>query len=165
MSILWSYLWPALAAGLLIGVIAGLIAFRRAKPMAVIAIGLVASLAAVIVWHGPLGGGQAFVARVEADAAATLVHYEMTQVRAKLQRGPLTRNLSLSGTADDFQSSELVRIMGNLPGVGRATWSNADRGLPLIAEAAVSAIVSCLVGMLLAYFVALRRRYNAQWKW
>jgi hypothetical protein len=55
--------------------------------------------------------------------------------------------------------------MSTLPGVGRATWSPQDRALPLIAEAALTALVGYLLGLLLAYLVALRRRYNAQWKW
>ena len=89
----------------------------------------------------------------------------MNRVTARLHHGPLTRRLALSGTADDFQRSELVRIMGDLPGVSRANWSEARGGLPLIAEGSLVSLVGFLIGLLLAYLVELRRRYNSQWKW
>ena len=89
----------------------------------------------------------------------------MIQVEAHLRRGPLTRQLALSGTADDFQRSELVRIMSELPGVSRASWSSESRGMPLMAEGALAALFGYLVGLLLAYLVGLHRRYNAQWEW
>jgi hypothetical protein len=71
----------------------------------------------------------------------------------------------LAGTADDFQRSELVRIMGAVPGVSSASWSAERGGLPLIAEGTIASLAGFLVGLLLAYLVELRRRYNAQWKW
>jgi predicted histidine transporter YuiF (NhaC family) len=55
--------------------------------------------------------------------------------------------------------------MDRLPGVSSASWSGADGGVPLIAEACIVAAVGFLLGLLLAYLVELRRRYNAQWKW
>ena len=165
MNALWSYFWPALAAGLVIGVIGGAIAFRHSRTTMIIALGLAASIAAVALWHGPIGAAGSYSARVERAARATLDDWEMSQVEARLGRGPLSRQLILSGPADDFQRGELVRIMSELPGVGRATWSPEDRALPLIAEAALTALVGYLLGLLLAFLVALRRRYNAQWKW
>jgi hypothetical protein len=86
-------------------------------------------------------------------------------VQARLHRAPLTRQLLLSGQVDDFQRSELTRLMSDVPGVGRASWSPSERGLPLLAEGALSALASFLFGLLLAYLVELRRRHNAQWKW
>ena len=165
MNALGSYFWPALAAGLVIGVVAGLIAFRQSRTKLIIALGLAASIAAAALWHGPIGAAGAYSAQVERSARFTLDDWEMTQVQARLGRGPLSRQLILSGPADDFQRGELVRIMSTLPGVGRATWSPQDRALPLIAEAALTALVGYLLGLLLACLVALRRRYNAQWKW
>ena len=165
MNALWSYFWPALAAGLVIGAVAGLVAFRGTRTKMVIAVGLAASLAAAALWHGPIGAAEAFSGEVERSARVTLDDWEMTQVQARLGRGPLSRQLILSGPADDFQRGRLIEIMSALPGVGRATWSPEDRALPLIAEAALTALVGYLLGLLLAYLVALRRRYNAQWKW
>src|SRR4030095_9960192 len=94
-----------------------------------------------------------------------LYYEEMHRVRAHLPRGPLTRRLVLAGPADDFQSSELVRIMGALPGVSGARWSDKDSGPPLILEGGAAGLLGFLFGLLLAYLVELRRRYNAQWNW
>lgn len=165
MNVLWSYLWPIVAAGLAIGAIAGLIAFRESTRGMIIALGLGGSIAAAALWHGPIGSADAFATEVERSARETLHDWEMDQVQARLAHRPLSRQLMLSGPADDFQRGRLAEIMSTVPGVGRATWSREDRALPLIAEAALAALVGCLLGLLLAYLVALRRRYNAEWKW
>ena len=146
-----------------------------------------ALLGAVTAWPVPAGGVNVdFVdtnVRVDSDDTArayvtadvttrdpqtarqTLDYYEMTKVTAHLHHGPLTRRLILSGPADDFQSSELVRIMGDLPGVSNARWSAKGGGLPLIVEGMAAAVLGFLLGLLLAYLVELRRRYNSQWNW
>lgn len=164
MNALWIYFWPVFAAGLVIGAIAGTIAFRRKRKPTLI-IGAVVAIAAAALWHGPLGGADQFSARVERGARQALDYYEMTKVTAQLQRGPLSRRLILTGQADDFQHSELVRLLDQLPGVSSVTWSAAGRGVPLIAESALVALAGFLVGLLLAYLVELHRRYNAQWEW
>ena len=166
MNALWSYFWPALAVGLLAGAIAGSIAFHRpTKRTVALAAGIAIAIAAAALWHGPLGAADRFTGQVERSARQTLDAYEMTQVQARLHRGPLTRRIQLSGPADDFQRSELVRIIGGVPGVSNARWTASGGGLPLIAEAALAAMLGFLFGLLLAYLVELRRRYNAQWKW
>ena len=162
---LWSYLWPAFAAALVVGLIAGIVAFRRPRHNRVRAIGLGLAVGLAVLWHGPLGGADRLAAKIESDARLTLDNYEMWKVEAHLQRGPLTRRLLLSGPADDFQSSELVRIMGSLSGVSSARWSAKGRGTPLVAEGAGAALLGFLLGLLLAYLIELRRRYNSQWNW
>jgi len=165
MNALWSYFWPIFAAGLVIGVITGLIAFRRTrKRTRTLAIAAVLTLATAGLWHGPLGAADRFSVRVERGARQALEYYEMTQVTAQLQRGPLTRQLVLAGPADDFQHAELVRVLDQLPGVSNVSWS-PGRGVPLILEGALLAILGFLSGLVIAYLVELRRRYNAQWKW
>lgn len=179
MNTFWAYFWPIFGAGLTIGVIAGLVAFRapRAKPKdreaaierwnrrrrIALACGAVVALAAAGLWQGPLGAADRFTSRVERDARATLDFY-LPQVRAQLHHGPLTRQLILTGPANDFQRSELMRTMETLPGVSSATWS-AGGGTPLIAEGAGASLLGFLIGLVLAYLVELRRRYNAQWNW
>jgi hypothetical protein len=166
MNPLWAYFWPAFAVGLLAGVVAGILGFRRkSKRNATFAVGLCAALAAAGLWHGPLGAADRFANIVQRDADATLQFYEMTQVTAQLHRGPLTRRLILLGPADQFQRSELARTMDTLPGVSRAQWSASPAGLPLIVEGLAVALLGFLLGLLLAYLVELRRRYNAQWNW
>jgi hypothetical protein len=177
----WAYFWPIFGAGLTIGVATGLAAFRapRARPKdreaaiqrwrrrrrIVLLCGAALVLAAAGLWQGPLGAADRLAAQVERDARLTLDNYEMTQVRARIHHGPFTRQLLLSGSADDFQRSELVRIVGSIPGVSSATWSAAGGGTPLIAEGAGTSLLGFLIGLVLAYLVELRRRYNAQWNW
>jgi hypothetical protein len=166
MNALWTYFWPVFAAGLVIGGIAGSFGFRRRRKGArALAAGIAAAIAAAALWHGPLGAADRFTARVELGARQALDYYEMTKVTAHLDRGPLTRTLVLGGPADDFQTSELVRLLDQLPGVSRVSWTDRAGGPPLVAEAAAVAILGFLFGLLLAYLVELRRRYNAQWTW
>ena len=166
MNAFWSYFWPVFGAGLAAGVIAGAFAFRRQPTRWVLlAAGVVASILLAALWHGPLGGADQFETKVDRGIRATLTYYEMTQVTAHLHHDPLTRRVLLSGPADDFQRSELVRLMDELPGVSSASWSSNGGGVPLIVEGAAVSVLGFLLGLLLAYLVELRRRYNAQWNW
>ena len=166
MNALWTYFWPVFAVALAIGAIAGTVAFRRPRRRTVaLGCGLLAAIAAAALWHGPLGAADQFSARIERGARQALDYYEMTKVTAKLQREPLSRRLILSGPADDFQHSELVRVLAQLPGVSSVNWSDKRAAVPLIGESALLAIVGFLLGLVLAYLVELHRRYNAQWKW
>jgi|1185.fasta_scaffold58606_2 hypothetical protein len=169
MSPLWTYFWPCFAAGLLIGLVAGIVGFRRGasrtKRSAALGIGLVAALISAALWSGPLGAADRFAGEVEGDLRRALVYYEMTQVTGHLHHGPLTRRVLLSGPADDFQRSELVRLLNQLPGVASARWSSDGGGLPLVVEGLGVALLGFLFGLLLAYLIELRRRYNAEWNW
>lgn len=166
MNALWSFFWPAFAAGLLVGGLSGTIAYRRRdKRVTALMAGLAASMLLAALWHGPLGGADRFAQRVERGVNETLVYYEMKQVSGHLHRGPLTRRVLLSGPADDFQRSELVRYMNQIPGVSGTSWTANGGGTPLILEVIGVAVLGFLFGLLLAYLVELRRRYNAQWNW
>jgi hypothetical protein len=162
----WSYFWPALGVGLLFGVVAGAIGFRpRARRTVALLVGAVAAVAGAAIWHGPLGAADRFRTDVDRSARQALVDFEIPQVTAHLHRGPLSRRLILAGPADEFQTAELVRIMSTLPGVSRAQWRSAPAGTPLLVEGSAAALLGFLLGLLLAYLVELRRRYNAQWNW
>jgi hypothetical protein len=163
MSPFWTYFWPIFAFGLAVGLVGGIFGFRR-KRQWIWAVAAVLAIGGAAAWHGPLGAADRFAGAVEASARQTLVDYEMTQVAAHLHRAPLTRRLMLSGQADDFQQSELVRILSDVPGVSSATWSSSG-GMPLLLEAGIVSVMGFLAGLLLAYLFELRRRYNAQWKW
>jgi hypothetical protein len=162
MSPFWTYFWPVFAFGLALGLVGGIFGFRNRRWLWAAA--MVLAIGGAAVWHGPLGAGDRFAAAVENSARQTLVDYEMTQVTAHLHRAPLTRRLMLSGQADDFQQSELVRILSDVPGASSATWSTSG-GMPLLLEGAIASVLGFLAGLLLAYLIELRRRYNAQWKW
>lgn len=184
MNSFWSYFWPLIGAGLVIGAIAGTIGLRmpraqakakmageiivddrRARRWLSLAVGILACAGATALWFGPMGAANQFTHRVERDARITLNNYEIPQVNAQLHRNPLSRRLILFGEADDFQRSELVRIMPLIPGVREARWTNEGGGIPLIVESIGAAILGFLFGLLVAYLVELRRRYNAQWNW
>jgi len=166
MNPLWDYLWPLLVVGLVVGSVTGTIAFRRdAKRNVVLAIGLVVSIGLAAAWHGPIGASGRFSQTVERSARKALHYYEMPKIEAHLHRSPLSRNLVLSGKADDFQTGELARLLSQLPGVSRAQWSESPSGRPLILEGGAAAVLGFIVGSLLAYLFELRRRYNAQWNW
>ncbi|HEY7007158.1 MAG TPA: hypothetical protein VH392_11840 [Sphingomicrobium sp.] len=166
MNALWSYFWPAFGAGLAVGILAGAFAFRRrSRRNAALAIGTVAAIAFAALWHGPLGGAGRFTAAVDRNIQKTFAYYEMTGVSAQLHRGPLTRRVLLSGAADDFQRGELTRLVDEVPGVESASWTSNGGGVPLIVEGIGVAVLGFLLGLLVAYLVELRRRYNAQWNW
>jgi hypothetical protein len=166
MNALWSFFWPAFAIGLVIGGLVGTIAHRRRKKRVIALLaGLSAAMLLAALWHGPLGGADRFTARVEREVRETLVYFEMTTVSGHLHHGPLTRRVLLSGQADDFQRSELVRYMNQIPGVSSTSWSGDGGGTPLIIEVIGVCVLGFLFGLLLAYLAELRRRYNAQWNW
>lgn len=94
--------------------------------LATISAGIAATLVATLVDHWPLGAGERLATSIEASARAELDRQEMTMVKARLSRRPLRRTLVLSGPADDFQRSELVRLLVALPGVGEVRWDPAS---------------------------------------
>lgn len=175
MNAFWSFFWPMIGFGLLAGVIAGLVGYRRRPGMLLVAYrkrrlrvpvaGGLACILAALLWTGPLGGADRFVAAVDREVHQSLVYNEMTMMQAHLHRGPLTRRIALSGPADDFQRGALAEALSALPGVSTARWGSADGGLPLVVEAAIAALLGYALGLLLAYGAELRGRYNAQWSW
>src|SRR5512139_2633498 len=93
---------------------------------AIFLLGFAAVVGFTALWHGPLGAAEELARQAESDARRTLDHYELPMIQAKLQRGPLSRRLILSGPADDFQRSELVRILDDTPGVLEVKWDPAS---------------------------------------
>ena len=89
-------------------------------------LGLATTIGFAALWHGPLGAGDRLAAQAETSARKTLDYYELPTIQAKLQRRPLSRRLILSGPADDFQRSELVRILDETPGVLDVRWDPAS---------------------------------------
>jgi hypothetical protein len=85
-------------------------------------IGIAAVLGFTALWHGPLGAGEGLAGQIEANARRQRDHDEMFHVQAHLQRNPLSRRLILSGPADEFQRSELVRRLDEIPGVLEVRW-------------------------------------------
>lgn len=128
-----------------------------------LAIGVAATLAATFLWHGPGGAGERFAGLIDRQMRATLDHYEMPMIAARVERGPLTRRMMLDGPADDFQRGEIKRMSLELPGIAGAHWAGRrapPRAVPLIAEVMLMALACFAIGVVLAYIAALRRRAN-----
>jgi hypothetical protein len=164
MNAFWSYFWPPFCAGLIAAVLAGAIGYPRRNRNMIFALGGLLSIAIAAIWHGPMGAADRFAVTVDRSVRATLVSKYIPEVSGHVHRGPLTRTVDLAGPADDFQRSQLVEFIGDLPGVENATWSNGS-GIPLIVEGGISAILGFLLGLVLAYLRELRRRYNLNWNW
>jgi hypothetical protein len=92
----------------------------------ILLLGLAATMGFTALWHGPFGAGERLAKEAETSARQTLDYYELPLIQAKLQRGPLSRRLVLSGPADSFQRSELVRILDETPGVLEVRWDPAS---------------------------------------
>jgi hypothetical protein len=184
MNAWWSYFLPAFCAGLVFGAIAGLGAFRvkivrpkdrprepdlvdqpRQRRVAFLVLGAALSIAAAALWHGPLGAGDRLAAKIERIAREVLAANDAPSgVHVQIHHGPLTRQLMLSGPSDDFQQAEAARLLRQIPGVSDASWT-PSAGIPLIVQGAIASLLGFLLGLLLAYLVELRRRYNSQWTW
>ncbi|MBV9527637.1 hypothetical protein [Sphingomonas sp.] len=175
MNAFWAFFWPLVGFGMLAGVLSGIAGFRRRPGMLVAdyrrrrvrfpAGAAMLCVAAALLWTGPLGGAGRLVAAIDKSVHDDLVYYEMTPIQANLHRAPLTRRLALSGPADDFQREQLSLVLSDLPGVSSAMWGDAGGGIPLVVEAAIAALLGFAIGLVPAYGVELRRRYNAQWSW
>ena len=182
MGVLWDLYWPVLTAAVIVGLVAGWLLFRSRKALLagekadmpdgprrrnlILPAAIASSIAIGAVWHFA-GAGDRLATDVEAAARSELVRLEMGSVGALIERDPLRRELALAGPADDFQRSELSRIMAEVPGVAEAHWGG-DRSalpLPLMVEACLLSLAGFLLGLLLAYLVELRRRANAGWRW
>ena len=96
------------------------------RPRAIILIGLAAVIGFAALWHGPLGAGDRLASKAETAARAQLDRDEMFQVQARIQRQPLSRRLIVSGPADDFQRSEIIRRLDGIPGVLDVRWDPAS---------------------------------------
>jgi hypothetical protein len=168
MNLLWDLYWPLIVAAAVAGVIAGAFGFRRKRRgRPALAAGLAFILMAGWLWHGPIGAGSRFALAAEKQTRQVLVDFEMPQVRAAVERSPLSRTLVLNGQADDFQRGELVRILNDVVGIGAVHWANrpAPFMLPLLVEVELAALISFGLGLLMAYLLELRRRSNAEWSW
>jgi hypothetical protein len=168
MNLLWDLYWPVIVLAAVAGVIAGAFGFRRKKRgRLALAGGIAVTLLAGWVWHEPIGSGERFAGSVERRTRQVLVDFEMAPVQAVVERDPLSRTLILSGPADNFQRSELVRILNYVPGVANVRWADSPKRFtfPMVAEVELAALLSFGLGLVLAYLLELRRRSRAQWSW
>src|SRR5262245_711460 len=92
-------------------------------------IGLAAALLAGWIAHGPLGRGEAFVDRLDAEAKAVIRANELP-IHVRFERDPLRREAILSGQADQFQREGMRGFPGingrvaAVPGVSGVRWES-----------------------------------------
>ena len=89
----------------------------------ILPLGRLAVIAETFLLHGPGGAGERVAATIERAAHTEIRRLELPLVRARVERGPLTRSLVLSGPADSFQQVELARILSSISGIGDARWA------------------------------------------
>lgn len=137
-------------------------------PLAKVLAGLVAALAASWAWHGPMRRGEAYVGRLEREARAAVAATGMTGVEVTLDRSPLARNATFTGTANEFQRRGLLDEPGltgrvaAVPGIARVRWADEPvrerAALPLLAETAFLATLAYLIGLALGWLLWGRPR-------
>ena len=128
-----------------------------------LAIGAALTIAMTTTVASPMGGNRAIATTIEHYARQQLDHDEMAGITATVTQGPLRRRLFLAGPADDFQRTEIVRRMEELPGVSEARWNHRQPlfPLPIMIEAILLTLAAYAAGATLSYLVALRRRARA----
>ena len=95
-------------------------------------IGAAAALAAGLVSHGPLGRGEAFADSLEARAQEEVRKAELPNVTPRLERSPLSREIVLTGNANDFQREGMGLLPGindrirAIPGISGLRWDDTD---------------------------------------
>lgn len=99
------------------------------SPLVKFLVGLAAALLAGWIAHGPLGQGEAFVDRLDAQSKAVIRAWEVP-VQVRFERNPLSREAILSGHADRFQREGLPNFPGingrvaMVPGVSGVRWED-----------------------------------------
>ena len=131
--------------------------------------GLLLALLLAWIWHGPAGQGEKLVGRIEADARNLVAQTNLPGIAVTAQRNPLSRNLVISGPANDLQREGLGSQNGVMdyaraaPNVGNVRWDDEKAGfsLPLLAETMIVAALAFLVGFGLATPLFNRRRKHS----
>lgn len=91
-------------------------------------VGLAVALTCGWISHGPIGRGEAFVGRLEAQAEQVIRATELPGVRVRFERDPLRRSARLSGEANEFQREGQGLYPGlndrilAIPGVSGLVW-------------------------------------------
>jgi hypothetical protein len=130
--------------------------------------GLLLTLAAAWVWHGPLGHGERLISALEAEAVEAVAKSEVPGIRVSLSRDPLARAATLSGPANDLQREGLGSQKGvsdyvrEVEGIGPVRWTDEPkperRIVPLAMETLALAALAYLIGLGLGWLLWGRRR-------
>ncbi|HYI48319.1 MAG TPA: hypothetical protein VEX35_07640 [Allosphingosinicella sp.] len=132
-------------------------------------IGLAAALLAGWLSFGPLGRGEAFAARIEADIRRMLTTIETPgPIGVQVERAPLARVVTLTGRLGQYEREQLLirgetglnGLVASRPGVGGVRWANepAGRVVPMLAELLAMAALAWAVGLGLGWLLSRRKR-------
>jgi hypothetical protein len=134
-------------------------------------VGLAAVILMAWINHGPLGGGQKLIDRLEGEAKAAVAATELEGIDVRLSRDPLARDATLSGPADEFQREGQGSLPGlndrvrGVEGISNVRWAtppaspgNEARIMPLLLETMMLVIPPYLAGLLLAWLFFGRRK-------
>lgn len=140
------------------------------SPVLKATIGLLLTLAAASVWHGPLGNGERLIDRLEGEARREVGKAELPGLSVNLSREPLARTATLSGPANDLQREGLGSQKGvsdyarDVEGVSDVRWTDEPdarrRIVPLLLETSALAGLAYLIGLGLGWFLWGRRRHE-----
>jgi hypothetical protein len=120
-------------------------------------------------YYGPAGQGEKLAGRIESDARNLVDQARLAGTSVRLEREPLSRNLVLSGQANDLQREGLGSGLGvkdyarATPDVGQVRWDDEPKAfsLPLLAETLIVAALAWLAGLLLGTLLFNRRERHS----
>jgi hypothetical protein len=120
-------------------------------------------------FYGPFGQGERLAGRIESDARNLVAQAELEGASVRLEREPLSRDLVISGHANDLQREGLGSGLGvkdyarATPDVGQVRWDDEPKGfsLPLLAETLIVAAFAWLAGLLLGTLFFNRRERHS----
>jgi hypothetical protein len=126
-------------------------------------IGLAATLLMGWIAHGPAGGGEALIDRIEEQAKVAVADAEVPGVTVRLSRQPLARVATLSGPANQFQREGqgelkgLNDVVGEIEGITSVDWADTpaarDRVMPLVGETLAMVALAYLLGLGLGWLL------------
>ena len=126
-------------------------------------IGLAAVLLMGWIYHGPVGNGEALLARLEGQARAEVAKSEVPGIEVRLRRDPMARFATLSGPANDFQREGMGQYPGlndrirGIEGISGLEWAETaaqgggNRVMPLLLETLFFLALAYLVGVGLSW--------------
>jgi hypothetical protein len=129
-------------------------------------IGLAAALLMGWIWHGPAGQGAALVDGLERQVRTAVAAARLPGASVRMEREPLRRAATISGTADAIQREGLGSGWGvkdyarAVEGLSDVRWDDepGPGGLPLLAETLIVIALAYLLGFGLGWLLFGRRR-------
>jgi hypothetical protein len=132
-------------------------------------IGLAFAMLAGWGFYGPFGQGERLANQIESNARNLVAQARLPGTSVRLEREPLSRNLVVSGQANDLQREGLGSGLGvkdyarATPNVGQVRWDDEPKpfSLPLVAETLIVAALAWLAGLLLGTLFFNRRERHS----